>query len=731
LDAPFRFSVLWGDYAFLKSSMVSGNGKRFASCVGALTAAIGVCLGGALFLVATYSYHETGLGPMAAGVIIGALIGALSEWMAGIISTGHLKPIPPRPFLIFASLVLIFELFASSATELPKLLEARESGAAALVATVLGKNDSLKTSAVLDRLDRLHAGKQVGEDDAALKRVLKHIELLMPSSDQFAVFGAKWGLQRPKRLIGYHTPSGVRTPYYDVSNGFVYERSKGARCGYHGSVSLDHPAFFDVGEEAIVVPDWGREQFGNSRNDADEVCWRALVNMSSREREKVLDSSLLIVLSRYDFYDPLVFPSALDSDLARQRDLCDRLMQAESQAPGCISRRSDDLVPNWRIIRMNLHLLARTVPALIAHSEVYYADLLVFVLSWAVSAALLGYILISGILWHDLANASPLRRLTNSLVLALGSSLAAAIVFVFIVTLVRAFNVYLVPFLSDLLNGFDAWLWVVLLVVPLLVKAFSLVPDMQLEEGTQERWRLGRFVVPRNAWSTVLLNLLYCTVVTVGALSLVALFALISQLLLPLLFVSYIGSAVDIGGGLVSLCIFAAVVWIVPALPIVLIAPQLKPSSRLPVSWFFVAACVAGALFGDLILIREGERTLAVVLMLCPLALLSFSRARALISEVWPVLALSIALSVFGLSHFVSNVFGSMLEKLSIATTHRVAMPDFLEWFQIESPMADARGFQLALQFSIAFWLTVAVLFAWRIAEPGCIKGETDAPSTS
>jgi hypothetical protein len=196
--------------------------------------------------------------------------------------------------------------------------------------------------------------------------------------------------------------------------------------------------------------------------------------------------------------------------------------------------------------------------------------------------------------------------------------------------------------------------------------------------------------------------------------------------------------------------------WLVPAVGFAILLPYMKPVARLPLSWGVGAVIVSSLIIVWTIWSWNGLGR-ADVLALCLAATASLGLGLMILSksslaDMWPFLALTLCLAAMGMTLPLQ----SMTYETALGKLHEISgrsLPDEVDYYNprhqeewraygfgdmvpgisedyevaasSELAKSSHRGLdlQLALVGGLSFWLTLAVLVAWRMREPTADPG--------
>lgn len=710
-----------------------------AAVIMAVCGVFGVLSGFVLYIVFTHLLEQGGVAAKLTGVAIGLVVSIAIAWFADrlweAIDDGRLTigQSTRRTLIAALSLVIVFELSASAFEDLGRAVVGDYDGIRRVAADIAGRDRESPAdviapdqSATLFALMRDELKGMPSPCPECVKSPEMRLVALLPDAVRYRVFFTELKLTDQQIFQALVEPLNKTL----VRGGLE-------QCGTSGEPQ---------GGSAASRMVWSTFSPKTPENNALQIttCRAQLAATPDEVRVRRLTDGLNALLARHDLYDagsfrstaegkPLDLSPATTARLVEQREQCDAINATfgAGRLIGCLAAAksgfakagSGKLAPVGEIRALNRELLAAAFgETLVKPLPVYWWDLILLFLIWSTAAVVLGVYLTMCVFGDgpslEGAKGVPMRAWVALRAIAFASLLAALMLM-----LSR-----LLPFLWQLM--FD----------PHAVNApypiFAFIPWLVvwLAKGG-----IG-FAIP--GWIT--LPLMVGTAFFVwsrgedkpdDSLSTFAGLALLGMLLTCM---------APVIGGVIGVLFVVAGAWIVPAFGLAFMLPNLKPGANLPQWWgaialgggLVIAAWVA-ALVTDLDAVYRWAIALGGVVTAATGWLIL---RRVPIDDLWPLLAVTVGLSLLGgAAAFQQLTFAGALKELHPVTATPVAAPEptqldvwrYLyvlnpqqtaeevpEAFRAE-PAADtlneALHLELALTGSIGFWLTIGMLVAWSL----------------
>ena len=211
--------------------------------------------------------------------------------------------------------------------------------------------------------------------------------------------------------------------------------------------------------------------------------------------------------------------------------------------------------------------------------------------------------------------------------------------------------------------------------------------------------------------------------------------------------------------GMGELTVVVAATWMVPAVGLACLLPILRPSSEMPIYWAGVAFAGA-ALIASWALFSFGEldwsRMVLAAVAVCIVIAIGFLIDRKVaVTDMWPLLALTICMGAIGIAQPLQSLtFDHALKTIHILSNNASSeLPPLLEFYSPEArarqPVRDPKSYypeyakpepikevaspqairmELALVGAMSFWLTLAILAAWRLADQTAVRKHDMTP---
>jgi|GEM_PF-2896656 len=468
------------------------------------------------------------------------------------------------------------------------------------------------------------------------------------------------------------------------------------------------------------------------------ACRNELTSTPELIRQSLLQQALNDALARHDLFDAASFARAADGRdlvlagsvrhrLETERAQCDAIRASVTNASTCLlATKAPDadasagkLSPVSELRGLNRELLAAAFPGTVKPLPVFWWDLAILVLIWVTAAIVLG-VYLAMTLFDDDNQLTGLQATAWRLWVAF-SALAFASVLAGIVLVLFRF----LPFVWQLMFNAEAHApFTIFAVIPWLVQmlAGQGIPGWislpLIVVGLFVVWARG------NAGQD-------------SEMAQIAGFALLGLLLT---------SVWPVAGGMIGVIFVVAGAWLVPAVGLSLLAPYLKPAVTLPQWWGAIAlagglalAFWVASMLGGTDWVSRGAMAGSGLLAAATGVLIL---RRVTVGELWPLLALTISLTLVGGSAaFQQLTFAGALRELHPVSQARygVEPPSQLEMLYylrvvrpqqetetippaFKAPPADdtlheALRLELALTGSIGFWLTISMLVAWSLKQ--------------
>lgn len=699
-----------------------------AGIIAALCGALGVLGGFVLYIVFTHIFEQGEAAAKLAGIAGGLAASVVIAWFGHrlweTIETGEVTlNLQSRKTLISAvALVVVFELSASAFEDLMRALSGDFGAIERVAANIAGRDTGAADTSL-----------SIGEVAALLPLMRAELARLPPPRDP-----ARCTTCTPSpvlRLVSL-MPREIR---YRIFAPELQPSDETLKQLFFGPGSLFRGFDTSCRIEPVSSRDLVWNRFGNtSQPDAARIaaCRNELMTQSDDSRLLMLQQALAGIQNRHDLYDNTSFTQTVEGREAviaasvRQRlktgrANCDALRAAVPEAPSCLAAVKTPgvdpgigkLSPIQEVRALNRELLAAAFPGHVNPLPVFWGDLALLVVIWTTAAIVLGVYLSATLFFED-EGKSPLATVGWRLLVAL-----LAVAFASVLAGVALVLSRLLPFLWQLMTApetlapFSALEFVPLIVQTLAglgVPGWLSLPLIVI--GLFVAWAQGK---PGQGSD--------------GAnLAGVALLGLLLTSVWPVM------------GGMIGVVIIVAGAWLVPAVGLSLLAPYLKPAVKLPQWWgavalagglalaFWVATMLGGT---DWVSrgVMGGAGLLAAATGILILRQVS-------VAELWPLLALTISLTlVGGNAAFQQLTFAGALKELHPVSQARYGneQPSQLEmlyYLRVVRPQQEAEtippAFQappandelkealrleLALTGSIGFWLTISLLVAWSL----------------
>lgn len=741
--------------SFFASTIEAFSGATAQVKAGVIAAAcgvFGVVCGFVLYVVFTHMFEHGDVTAKAVGVAVGLFVSMAVAWTGErlweTIDSGEFKlgGHTRRAFVAGLSLVIVFELSASAFEDFARELTGDFDGIKRIAGAIAGRETSQadapisqdEAAALLVRF-RKEASERATFGQPAASTPATRIYDLMTFRDRLELFSREL---RPsdadlaKLLEGY--------------TGIMNSGLNGIQTGpCHARLRIltleDLQAHRDVHTQPL-------------QQDLD-ACRQHLLSLSDDQRRLHLINLMQRVIGRYDLYDASSFKSVATGTetklekrqieaLSKQREQCDAIrastpaarsmLCADAARNGTASPGSGKLIAPSDMRVLNRDLLAASFPGIIRPLPVLWWDMGLMMLMWCTSAMVVGAYL--AYLTRPEMGGNSLKAFGMRIFTAFGALWVAGLIAAGVLVLVRV-----PPYLWQLMVDPHSSM---LVHVPGILNA---IPGMVSLLASGD---LLGFSIP--GWVT--LPIMFISAFTIfartressddgiGNFAGLALLGLVVAAVAPVL------------DGLVGVVLLLVGAWFVPTLGLATLAPYLRPGRDLP-QWWGVVALLGGiaVIFWALIALYSTDFTyFAFIVCAAGAAVLTGANIlwRVPTTEAWPLLAITVGLSLVGLSSaFQQLTFAGALKHLHpVAHTElphgvklmprgeedlvsylTVLVPpsrdaDLPESFRAEPIQDDVSAslhLELALAGSVGFWLTLAMMVGWALNQ-GPRKPEDD-----
>lgn len=706
----------------------------------AVCGVVGVLSGFVLYIVFTHLLEQGGVAAKLTGVAIGLLVSIAIAWFADrlweAIDDGKLTigKSTRRTLIAAVSLVIVFELSASAFEDLGRAVVGDYDGIRRVAADIAGRDRdnmdeaiSAEQGATLFALMRDDLKAMPNPCPECVKSPAMRLVALLPDAVRYRVFFTELKL----------TDQQIYEALIEPQNKVLLSRSF-EQCGTSGQPQGGGSA------ASRMVWETFKPKAAEDNSLQIVTCRAQLAAMSDDDRIRRLTDGLNTLIGRHDLYDaasfritadmkPLDVSPAVAARLAEQRAQCDAINATfgAGRIIGCLAAAksgfakagSGKLAPVAEIKALNRELLAAAFgETLVRPLPVYWWDLILLFVIWSTAAVVLGIFLTMCVFGGgpalEGAAGLPMRAWVAVRAIALAAGLAAIML-----TLSR-----LLPFLWQLMFDPQG--------VNIPYPIFAVIPWLV-------QWLAGGgigFAIP--GWITLPLVVgiafYFWNTDTKNPddnTSTIAGFALLGML---------VTCMAPVIGGILGVLFVVAGAWIVPAFGLAFMLPHLKPGANLPQWWGAIAlgvglALAAGvaALLTDLDVVYRGAIALGGLLAAATGLLIL---RRVPIDDLWPLLAVTVGLSLLGgAAAFQQLTFAGALKELHPVTSTPVVRPETTQldvWHYLyvlnpkqvaeevpeafrAAPAADtlneALHLELALTGSVGFWLTIGMLVAWSL----------------
>lgn len=716
-----------------------------AAIISAACGVFGVVCGFVLYVVFSHMFEHGNVLAKGAGVAAGLIVSMAVAWTAErlweTIDSGEfrLQSHSRRAFVAGLSLVVVFELSASAFEDFARELTGDFDGIKRIAAAIAGRETSQADSpisaeegkALLVRLQADAVELRNGTADVAASPGARLIEMMTER-------------ERLEVLYSQLSPDDVRISR--LMSGYAIA-SVGRGLSVLTGPCHARPRFIRIedlkaGTSAPTGPD--------ARDLA--ACRNFLGSMTIDARVSRLVRAMTRVVDRHDLYDARSFtrdglegeaylePAVL-ARLQAQREACDAI-RASTPAAGFLScadaarkgvavAGSGKLIPPSEMRMLNRDLLAASFPGIIRPLPVLWWDMAIMMVMWCTSAVVVG-VSMSYLTRAD-SEGYGLKAVGYRLFVAFCALWISGLIAAGVLVLIR-----MPPHLWQLMWDPNS---------PMLVSApgiLNLIPGTVtwLSSGAA----LG-FSVP--GWITlpVLFATAFMMFVRSQSTSDDSL-ATISGLALLGLVLSAVAPVLD---GLVGVVLLLVGAWFVPTFSLAMLAPYLRPGRDLPHWWGIIALLGGLAIaFWVGVVLQETDVTYRGFIACAGLVAASTGALilrRVPMIDLWPLLAITIGLSLVGLSAaFQQLTFAGALKHLHpvahVEVPKGVALrskdnEDLLGYLTILVPsspesealpeaflaepvpaddeVAASLHLELALAGSIGFWLTLSMMVGWAL----------------
>lgn len=678
---------------------------------------------------------------VAAGLVVSMGVAWTAERLWETIESGEFKigGHTRRAFIAGLSLVVIFELSASAFEDFARELTGDFDGIKRIAAAIAGRDvaqadEALSTDEAHALLTMLSASaSKLREAGGALEPSpsLRVLQMLAPR-DRLEIFARE--LQPDDDAIRRTFLSGI-----PASTNLTAPRLVSPPC--QRRLQLIPVPGLSAGAALLSQ--------ASDQNVAD--CRTYLMSFADDVRAGKLARAMQKVVARYDLYDAKAFADVTrDGEhaperssverLSNQRGQCDAIRNSSPNAQfmlcdeaarrGVAVAGSGRLIPAPEIRALNRELLATSFPGVIKPLPVLWWDMGLMFLMWCTSAIVVGvylsYLTFSEIADNSLASFG-LRMFMAFCALWVAGLIAAAVLAV----------VRLLPFL-----------WV-LMIDPGSTASHAVPGVFNFIPGMVRLLASGDLGLAVPGWIT--LPALFVTTIVVWARAVGASgdsgMATISGMMLLGMILSAVAPVLE---GMVGVVLLLAGAWFVPTFGLAVLAPYLRPGRELP-SWWGVVS-----LFGGLAVafwvgvvqpdLAASDRGIVALAGLVAAATGALILRRVPMTELWPLLAITIGLLLLGLSAaFQQLTFAGALKELHpvahseaparktvaipndddvvgyltvLAPRHQdEELPESFRAEEIQDDVSVSLNLELALAGSIGFWLTLSLMVGWALKQ--------------
>ncbi|MEQ1756156.1 MAG: hypothetical protein ABL973_18690 [Micropepsaceae bacterium] len=682
---------------------------------------------------------------VAAGLIISMAVAWTAERLWETIESGEFKVggRTKRAFITGLSLVVVFELSASAFEDFARELSGDFDGIKRIAASIAGRDEAQadealgpgESLALLRQLsaDATHVGQAGAVPDASAgARVLA----LISARQRLEIFAHE--LQPSDETIAQAFFSNV--PAFGTI---------GLRTGSNACVRpialIPMPK---VSPNAALLAPVQPQKIAECRN--------YLLSLDDNARATRLARAMQNLVGRHDLYDAKSFaqdflrkPLGLGPEvllqLVNQRDACDAIRLSspnarymlcdEAARRGLAVAGSGKLIAPSDMRALNRDLLASAFPGVIKPLPILWWDMGLMFLMWCTSAMVVGVYL--SYLTSAGGTGTSLREFGFRMFIAFCALWVAGLIAAAVITFVR-----LLPFL-----------WLLMLdpastVSHAVPGVFNFIPGMV-------RWLAsGEVGVTIPGWISLPALFVPTCVVwarAVGSSGDSSLMTISGMMLLGMV-LSAVAPVLD---GMVGVVLLLVGAWFVPTFGLAVLAPYLRPGRELP-HWWGAVSLLGGLAVAfwvavvqpDLVATNRGIVALAGLVSAATGALIL---RRVPMTDLWPLLAITIGLLLLGLSAaFQQLTFAGALKQLhpvahSEAPVHRPLqisgdddvvgyltilaprqhdedVPEAFRARKVEDDVSVSLNLELALAGSIGFWLTLSLMVGWALRQ-GPIKG--------
>jgi hypothetical protein len=715
-----------------------------AALIAAACGVFGVICGFVLYVVFTHMFERGDVYAKAAGVAAGLIVSMAVAWTAErlweTIDSGEFKlgGHTRRAFVAGLSLVIVFELSASAFEDFARDLTGDFDGIKRIAGAIAGRETSqadeplsdTEAAALLAELRRTMTAKLDMRLPTPVTPGARIIELLtLREQMELLMREARYSDTVVAKLLSDHSALLSATSL----------RARVGPCLPTFTIQPLSTLGVGVGVAATSTP---------SAEDI-QACRQYLLSLPEDRRVRVLTAAMQRIAGRHDLYDtahferdgvgvPTAFEPSLVHTLQDQRQQCDAirgswpvfgaLTCADVARRGLAAPGSGRLIDPSEMRVLNRDLLAAAFPGIIRPLPVLWWDMALMGLMWCASAMVVGAYL--SFLTRPEAAGTGLK--------AFGARMFAAFCALWVAGLIAAAALVLVrlpPFLWQLM------------IHPQDTVIVSAPGILNIIPGTV-RWLASGDALGFPIPAYISLPVLFLTAFMIVArsrgssdegLGNVAGFALLGIVL------SAVAPVLD---GLVGVVLLLVGAWFVPTLSLAFLAPYLRPGRDLPHWWGIVS------LFGGLavafwvaVVLQETDTTYRGFIACAGLVAASTGALilrRVPMSDLWPLLAITIGLSLVGLSAaFQQLTFAGALKHLHPVShaerPHGVSLPptgddDIVSYLTVlghapkdealpeafrapalEDDVAVSLHLELALAGSIGFWLTLSMMVGWAL----------------